>query len=160
AAAPDPKKQPEKKPEPMRVNLFGTPISFESKPVPAKLRMLGPFAVTNMSSSLKPQLRNAQFSLNESFLGLGLDQAAAVMWHRSQMTNLDKSIGGTNASAKLTPEEQRAISGSVPALMSYFEIVQHTEGLGDLLMKVVKLPSLWSVVRHAGVTADLYANEA
>lgn len=153
----------------MVVNLFGAPISFESKPVPATLRMLGPFAMAGSSKQLKPQVLNEQFSLNESFLGLGLEQAAEVVYQRNQKTHAiqassstnsvardDKTANAsnTNASPKLTPEQKRAISGAVPALMSYFEIVQHTEGLEDLLLKLVKLPSVWSIVRHVGVTAD------
>jgi hypothetical protein len=59
------------------------------------------------------------------------------------------------ADVKLTPAEKRAISGAVPTLMSYFDIVEHTEGLEDLLFKLVKMPSLWSIVRHGGVEAGL-----
>ena len=165
AAEPDPKK-PAKPGKPMVVNLFGAPISFESKPVPARLRMLGPFPMSGTSKELKPELRNEQFSLNESFLGLGLEQAAEVVYHQNQMKHTARAesaagspvpadkLSNTNASPKLTPEQKRAISGAVPALMSYFEIVQHTEGLEDLLLKLVKVPSVWSIVRHLGVTAD------
>lgn len=168
ATEPDPKK-PNKPEKPMVVNLFGAPISFESKPVPAHLRMLGPFPMNGPSKQLKPQVRNEQFSLNESFLGLGLEQAAQVIYEKNQSrhsardsspTNSpaagDKrtNASNTNASPKLTPEQKRSISGAVPALMSYFEIVQHTQGLEDLLLKLVKLPSVWSIVRHVGVSAD------
>lgn len=166
AAEPDPKK-PTNHEKPMVVNLFGAPISFESKPVPATLRMLGPFPMTGSSKQLKARVLNEQFSLNESFLGLGLEQAAAVVYlrnkttHASQAASLTNSLApagntshvdNTNASPKLTPDQKRSISGAVPALMSYFEIVQHTEGLDDLLLKLVKLPSVWSIVRHVGVT--------
>lgn len=168
AVEPDPKK-PTKPEKPMVVNLFGAPISFESKPVPAKLRMVGPFPMNGSSKQLKPEVRNERLSLNESFLGLGLEQAAEVVYERNRTTysapnsspkNSPEAAGktsnssNTNASPKLTPEQKRSLSGAVPALMSYFEIVQHTEGLEDLLLKLVKLPSVWSIVRHVGVTAD------
>jgi hypothetical protein len=42
-----------------------------------------------------------------------------------------------------------------PALFSYFGVIEHTEGLEDILLKVVEKPSVWSVVRHVGVSADL-----
>ena len=167
-AAPDPGKTPAKKPSPFVVTIFGTAMKFESKPVPAKLRMLGPYSVSGMSKPLKPEEKDAQFSLNESFLSLGLEQAAAVWWQWNQMTNTDLASSnsppaksGANkardwtADRKPTAAEQRALAGSIPALMSYFEIVQHTEGLEKLLFKLVKLPSLWSVIRHAGVRADI-----
>jgi hypothetical protein len=172
AAAPDPGKTPAKKPSPFVVTMFGTTMKFESKPVPAKLRMLGPFSVEGMSKPLKPEEKDAQFSLNESFLSLGLEQAAAVWWQWSQMTNTDlapsnsppaksgtNKARGWNADRQPTAAEQRALAGSIPALMSYFEIVQHTEGLEKLLFKLVKLPSLWSVIRHAGVRTDILLGE-
>jgi hypothetical protein len=170
AAAPDPKNDATNKEPPLTVNLFGTPITFESKPVPAKLRMLGPFSAGHSSNQLKAEEHHAQFSLNESFLGVGLDKAAAVIWHRNQMDASDNSDAtnatpGTNSISKtrgrgsdkkLTPAEQRALSGAVPTLTSYFEIVHHTEGLKELLFKVVKLPSLWSVIKHRGVSMGLF----
>jgi hypothetical protein len=39
--------------------------------------------------------------------------------------------------------------------MSYFEIVQHTGGLKGLLYKLVDMPSLWSLIRHRGVSMNL-----
>jgi hypothetical protein len=133
---------------PFVINLLGTPMSFESMPVPARLRMLGPFSVSG-ASKLKPQRKDTSFSLNESFLAVGLDQAAVVILRRTKETN---SI----AKAKLTLAEKRALTGAVPALMSYFDIVQHTEGLEDLLIKLIKTPSLWSIVRHHGVNVSLF----
>jgi hypothetical protein len=152
-----PKKEPAKKPAPMVVNLFDTPITFESKPVPARLRMLGPFSVSAASKQLKPEDKKTRFWLNESFLGVGLDQAAAVISRRFHAMATNSTTISTNSyrDVKLTPAEKRAISGAVPALMSYFDIVEHTEGLEDLLFKLVKMPSLWSMVRHGGVEAGL-----
>jgi hypothetical protein len=40
-------------------------------------------------------------------------------------------------------------------LVSYVTIVQHAKGLDDLLMKVIDRPSLWSILRQAGVHADI-----
>ncbi len=138
-------------PPPYVLNLFGSPIKFESKPVPAKLRMLGPFAVSKTASDSKEQ--TDQFELNESFLALGLEQAAEVMHDRNVMTNSAPEARDI-MKAKLTPQEQRALAGAIPALTSYFEIVQHTDGLESLLYKVVKLPSVWSMVRRFGVTVE------
>jgi hypothetical protein len=142
----------------MVVHLFDTPVSFESKPVPAKLRMVGPFAVEG-TTKLKSEDKTARFWLNESFLGVGLDRAAEVISRRFHGTNSDNDFASSTnsyANIKLTVAEKRAISGAVPALMSYFEIVEHTEGLEDLLFKLVKMPSLWSMVRHGGIDANLH----
>jgi len=152
---------------PMVVHMFNRAISFPSKPVPAKLQILGPFD-TGRESHLKARTQTAQFELNESFLGIGLDQAAAVIWRRNQTAQATNSTALTDsadeatqkrkheANKKLSPDEQRALAGIIPALMSYFDIVQHTEGLEDLLTKLVKLPSVWSIVRNLGVTPGFY----
>jgi hypothetical protein len=138
-------------PPPFVINLFGSPIKFESKPVPANLRMLGPFAVSDTTTEIKEQ--TAKFDLNESFLALGLEQAAEVLHHENVMNNTAPKARNI-LKAKPTLEEQRALAGLVPALSSYFEIVQNTQGLESLLYKVVKLPSVWSIVRRFGVTAE------
>ena len=154
AAAPVPQKESAKKPAPLVVHLFDTPVTFESKPVPARLRMLGPFPVSGSLKQIKPEDQKTRLWLNESFLGVGLDQAAAVIARRFHAASTN-----SGADANLTQEEKRAISGAVPTLMSYFEIVEHTEGLEDLLFKLVKMPSLWSIVRHRGVEASLHIDK-
>jgi hypothetical protein len=52
---------------------------------------------------------------------------------------------------KLTAGQERALMGSIPALLSYFDIVQNTPGLSDILYEIVDLPSAWSLVRNAGI---------
>ena len=153
---------------PMVVHMFNREISFPSKLLPASLQMLGPFE-TAQTSHQKATTQTAQLELNESFLGVGMDRAAAVIWHWKQTTNSTPATNSPNRSAeehkreanqKLTPDEQEAIAGIIPALMSYFEIVQHTEGLEDLLTKLVKLPSVWSIVRRLGVTPEFRFGDA
>ena len=137
-------------------SAFGPPMKFKSKPYPVKLRMFGPFAVAPSARQPKWKETDAQFSVNEDFLALGLDQAAALLHRWSKVTNFNK---GLTSKAMLamnpTPEEQRALCAVFPALISYFEIVQHTEGLEDLLRKLIELPSLWSIIKHRGVEMTL-----
>ena len=142
---------------PMVVHMFNRKMSFPSRPVPATLRMLGPFAVSN-SIKLKSRNQSDKITLNETFLGLGLQRAAEVMWKYNLGTN-STSAPRHIGDMKLTPHEQEAIAGSLPALMSYFDIVQNTDGLEDLLIKLIKMPSVWSIVRHFGVTAVFYLGE-
>ena len=156
---------------PMVLHMFNREISFPSKPIPASLQMLGPFDAAQ-NSHLKFRKQTAQFKLNESFLGLGLDRAAAAIQHRDQLAKTTNSpaVSGPpspaaqeqmrEANKNLSPEEQRAIAGMIPALMSYFQIVQHTEGLEDLLIKLIKIPSVWSIIRQFGVTPELYFGNA
>jgi hypothetical protein len=55
----------------------------------------------------------------------------------------------------LTSDEERALSGMIPALTSYFEIVQQSGGLNDAFSKIVNTPSAWSVVWNAGVQTSM-----
>lgn len=144
-------------PPPMVINMFKRKMSFPSRPIPATLRMLGPFSVSDITK-LKSRDQSDKFTLNETFLGLGLQRTAEVMWKHNQQTNSASSTPRRSMNdMNLTPQEQEAIAGSVPALTSYFEIVQNTDGLEDLLIKLIKMPSVWSIVRHLGVTAMFYS---
>jgi len=156
ATAPDPTK-PAAKPSKFTVDSsFGPPMKFKSKPAPAKLRMLGPFGAAGWKKPPQSEVAKAQFSLNEDFLGLGLDEAAAAMFRWSKTVDFSKSVTSKALLAvNPTPAEQRAVCGTFPALISYFEIVQHTEGLKDLLYKLVEMPSLWSMIKHRGVDVNL-----
>src|SRR5213075_1670223 len=95
---------------------------------------------------------DALFSVNEDFLALGLDRSAALLHQWSKITNFSKGVTSKALLAmNPTPAEKQTISAAFPALISYFEIVQHTEGLEDLLRKLIELPSLWSIIKHRGV---------
>ncbi len=155
AEAPDPLKPPQKKGMFVVNSGFGPPMKFESTRVAAKLRLLGPFAVTNMARPPKATETDAHFFLNQGFLGLGLDQSAALMARWSQTTNFAQAVTSKAIKAmNPTPAEQRAICATFPALFSYADIVQHTEGLEALFFKLVELPSVWSLVRNLGVKTD------
>jgi hypothetical protein len=155
ATTPDPTKPAEKPAKITVSSSFGPPMKFESKPAPVRMQMLGPFGATGWKKPPKSELTKAQFSLNEDFLGLGMDQAAAAVFRWSRAVDFSKAVS-SNALAvvKPTQAEQRAVCGTFPALMSYFEIVQHTEGLKGLLYKLVELPSLWSMIKHRGMHID------
>ena len=141
-------------------SAFGAPIKFKSKPYPVKLRMFGPFAVAGPAKQSKWKETDARFTVNEDFLALGMDQAAATLYRWSKVTNFNKGITSKAMLAmNPTPAEQRVLSATFPALISYFEIVQHTEGLEDLLRKLIELPSLWSIIKHRGVQMGLTFGE-
>jgi len=151
AANPDPAKATNKPATFTVSSALGPPIKFKSRPYPVKLRMFGPFAPSSTRQPISKET-TAQFSVNEDFLALGMEQAAALLYRWSKTTNFSKDMSFKALRAmNPTPEEQRALSSVFPALISYFEIVQHTEGLEDLLKKLIELPSLWSIIRHRGV---------
>jgi len=135
-------------------SAFGPPEKFRSRPAPLTLRMFGPFVA--IGSTRPKQETDARFSVNEDFLALGLDKSAALLSRWSKATNFNKAVTSKALLAmNPTPAEQRAMAATFPALFSYFDIVQHTEGLEDLLRKLIELPSLWSVIKRRGVTMNL-----
>jgi hypothetical protein len=147
----------------------GRKFEFESTRVAASIRTLGPYDVSDQKRKLKPTDKTARVSLQQGYLALGLDNAAkaAMRLRKSSKTKSGLAYGprpfGDKALARgreltnivqLTLEEERALGGAGPALESYFTIVQQTEGLSDILFKLVDLPSMWSIARNRGVTAN------
>ena len=146
----------------------GDKLEFASSQSPVNLLLLGPFAEAG-GKSPRAKEQKARFTLDKGFLGLGFDEAAAaiVRMRQAKLTNQFEAspepftpaqiAAGKKAVAALglTPTEQRALAGLGPALLSYFELVQHTPGLDRLFYKVVDLPSVWSIVRHVGTKASL-----
>ena len=146
----------------------GRKFEFESTRVPVLVRTLGPYDASNQKRKLKAADKTARVSLQQGYLALGLDNAAkAAMRLRESKTRGGLAYGprpfGEKALARgreltniihLTVEEERALGGAGPALESYFTIVQQTEGLSDILFKLIDLPSMWSIARNKGVTAN------
>jgi len=176
ASQPTPKDKPPKPAPPTILYAStGQKMEFTSSPSWVEMRTLGPFA--NGAGKQKPPVardEQTRCTLDQGFLALGMDQAAAAV---IRMTQFKEQVGKTNwaftiateppspARAReskeiaelmhLTAEEQRAIGGACPAMMSYFSVVGETPHLQELMFKVVDLPSVWSVVGHLGVKTDL-----
>ncbi|MGC3958234.1 MAG: HAD family hydrolase [Verrucomicrobiota bacterium] len=131
-------------------------IQFKSRIVPMQLQMFGPFDPIDTNKPAKVNVTKSEFAVTEDFLALGLDQPAALLHRWGQTTNFS---GPVTSKALLalnpTPDEQRAICATFPALMSYFNIVQHNDGLEDLLYKLIETPSLWSLIKHRGVDVNI-----
>ena len=111
-----------------------------------------------------------RFVLDKGFLALGFDQAAAaILRFREMKVKGSFNFRGTPfAEAEieraqklaetlhLTDAEERALAGAVPALLSYLNILHHASGLEDIAFKIIARPSLWSILRHGGVTAGIW----
>lgn len=161
AATPDPTKATNKPVTFTVGSAFGPPMKFKSKPYPVKLHMFGPFIAAGLTKQPKWKETDAKFSVNEDFLALGLDQPAALLHRWSKATNFNRGVTSKALLAmNPTPAEQRAFCAAFPALISYFEIVEHTEGLEDLLRKLIELPSLWSILKHRGIEMSITFDDA
>jgi hypothetical protein len=148
----------------------GNKFEFASSPVFVRLRTLGPFAEPSAKRK-PPKVKDlsARFALDQGFLSLGLDRGSAAIlrmkqtgtkgdvWFRSKpFGEAEVSKARKLAAAvRLTAQEERAMGASVPALLSYFKVVQETQGLENILLQVVDLPSFWSILWQRGVTANL-----
>jgi hypothetical protein len=148
----------------------GTKFEFAPSPALVELQTLGPFSESQgKTKAAAPQPAKARFAVNQGFLGLGLDQGAATIYRLEQANTHGSFWLGpkppsaaqiaefrkTAEATHITTEEERAVGGMLPALLSYFEIVGETEGLEDIMMKVIRKPSVWSVVGHLGVSVNL-----
>ena len=172
--APTASEQAAKPPDPMVLyTSFGNKLQFESAPAYVAMRVLGPFVEAGgRKKPPKVEDKSTRFSVNKGFLGLGLDRGAAVDYrihHVKDVTlhgsfqmsgspfNADQIARGRKLveAYHITPDEERAWAGSIPALLSYFEILQETPGLSDVVFKVVELPSIWSLLRHGGISAGI-----
>jgi hypothetical protein len=146
----------------------GDKVTFVPSEAPVTLRLLGPFA-DGTGKPPKVLDQRARINLDPGFLSIGLDEAAGA-FHRMRQNKLHGGFpvrgrpftepeiaAGKRAMAalQLSAKEQRAIAGSQLALMSYVHLVQETPGLDGLFYKVVKLPSVWSLVRHLGVSPSV-----
>lgn len=152
----------------------GSRLEFVSTPAQVTLRTLGPFDASPRKRALKHHDKTAQFTLDEGFLALGLDRAAVALM-RLRQTNVKGSFAFSSQPfsqaaitktrkltdpVRLTTDEERALAGAAPALMSYFDIVQRTEGLSDILFELIDLPSMWSLLTKGGVNTNFrFANE-
>lgn len=148
----------------------GEKIEFSQSVVPVQLRIVGPFSErTRRARAAKIEDQRARITVNQGFLRLGLEPAAAatygivqnhrhgsfVVRSRPFTTNEIAQARRSMAGLQLNKEEQRAIAGANLALDSYARIIEQTPGLNDILSRVVKPPSLWSVMWHLGVKVNL-----
>jgi hypothetical protein len=155
----------------------GNRYEFPRSPVGIQVRILGPFPEPDprRRKSAAPGDEKALVFVNQNFLSLGLDGGAAAIhrWGQAAQaegaTNFVDSFDAadkpyysirTNHDAALavhwhvTPAEERAVVCWDPALDAYFDIVGETPNLDHILLKVVSLPSIWSVFKNVGVKVD------
>jgi hypothetical protein len=140
-------------------------MEFVSTPAFVTLRTIGPFLAGD--SGNKPRDKTARLVLDQGFLALELDRAAAALLRMRRSQTKGPFASGTdpfgdelidkcrkaNASWQVLPEEERALAGSFPALVSYFNTVQQTPELMEIVTKALDRPSLWSLAWHAGISS-------
>lgn len=148
----------------------GNQFEFASSPAFVSLRSIGPFRERRLGE--KPPLlqdRVTRFTVDQGILGIGLDRAAAAL-HRMVLTgtrggfqfrdtpfNKAESLESRALAhaVHLTSDEERALSGMIPALLSCSDIARQTGGLNDVFLKIMNMPSVWSVLWNMGVQTSM-----
>jgi len=153
-----------KPPPPMVMySSYGGTQVCVSVPAFVVVRTLGPF--DDKTKPGKAPEKSARFELNKGHLSLGLHQAAAAFqaleqgpvrgnWSVRHRPFTEEQLAKGREMAtrlQLSPETERAMIGTIPALLSYFEVVRNSPGLSDIFFEVVDLPSAWSIIRHVGI---------
>jgi len=162
------------KPKPVVLyNAIGDKFEFEKVPVAFRIRTIGPFVNSaSFWGAPTPKDDSGRASVNGTFLVLGLDKCMAVLYrldtNDTENTNnlfetADKPFPAATvkenqklaAPLRVTLEGRRALAAAQPTLVSYFTAVGETPDLEGIMWKVISLPSVWSLVKHVGVSASL-----
>jgi hypothetical protein len=145
----------------------GLKFKFLSTNRSMSLRTLGPFqSVGGKPKKGKTQDLKAEAVVNEGFLALGLNRAAAAIervvpskgsgdlfwFSQSPPTPGQTTKGKALAEALgITAEDERALCAAGPALMSYLMLTQNSPGLQDIYYALMDWGSVWSVLSNGGV---------
>ncbi len=157
----------------------GHEFRFAGSRAALALRVLGPFEDGKPASREAREGKKARVLTQAEYLGLGLDRACQVILKLQAMRTQPRpdnplpaeqqSLGFGNrpfppevvAAAQkravqfgLTQEDERALVGSLPALLEFFGIVSRTPGLQDILKSVMDLP-WWSILKSGGKMPDI-----
>ena len=152
----------------------GTEVRYGGARLALELRLVGPFRDDAPASPANPPAitdKHARSLVNAQLLGLGFDRAC-VVW--SRLVSASKT-GPDNAPINLrfgpkpfpadriakdralvdtlgiTHDEERSLAGTSPALLAFFDEVQKTPGLREILTELLDKTSLaWSLLTHTG----------
>ena len=155
-------------------NSTGDKFEFTNQPVTFHSRAIGPYVDTaSFWGQPVAKDKSAQTEVDGGYLSLGIDKLAAcfqrltILSETTHVTNIDfdftateKPPSDTKAARnrkfatllQITPAEERALAGGFPMIESYFDAVGETPNLDGIMLKVASLPSMWSIIKHAGIT--------
>ncbi len=142
----------------------GTTLTFKNAYAFLDLSTRGPFAERGRPDKKPGEERRARTAVNSEHLMLGFDRAcrAAIRLRENSTDGMGFSfktspfppedIPANRARADalgLTPDEERAFAGTIPALLGFFQIALTTPGVQEIMTEVLDIP-FWSVVSRGG----------
>ncbi len=138
-------------------------------PTAVLIHVFGPYSPKRGGASPKAIWSGAL--VNPEFLRLGLERTAALFSRISHDSGSDPRLKGLHftlsvssnpfprdqvardraatAALEITDAESRAYAGFIPAMMAFFQIVNQTPGMRELLFKILDVP-WWQLVAHGG----------
>ena len=144
----------------MNSNTSGRKYEFGSGRVLAlDIRTAGPF----LEGQNPPETEKyGRTFISPDLLGMGLDGScrAILKYTAAQAAASPAGAAGGAAPIVLSEEEERAAMGFVPALIAFFQGVQATPGLREILWEIAEKPSVWSIIKRGGkVDTNLNCNQ-
>ncbi|MES2693184.1 MAG: hypothetical protein V4773_06900 [Verrucomicrobiota bacterium] len=141
----------------------GAVSRFESTRQALALRLIGPFASDAKPGAKAPPDNRARTLIKADFLALGMDRMAAALM---KLGSANLNYGMSNnpfpparvaedkpvaEALGLSAADEQAFAGFMPAMMSFFDVVQKTPGLREILFEMVNKVSLgWTVISSGG----------
>lgn len=157
----------------------GHEFRFAGSRAALAMRVLGPFEQGRAPSREARDGKRVRVLTQSEYLGLGLDRSCQVILRLQAARSQATKEGGAPAEQQslgvgsqpfppdvvaaaqkraaihgLTVEDERALTGSLPALLEFFGIVSRTPGLQDILMSVIDVP-WWSILKSGGKVPDI-----
>lgn len=149
----------------------GHELRFESEPAALAIQSIGPLtgADAGRKASTASTVKRARTRVAADFLALGLDRPPAMAERTKKKREEDPSLpsGGleigmkpfppdviertrvTTEAVGITEADERALIGSILALIEFFQIASKTSGLQEVVMSVIDVP-WWSIIRSGG----------
>lgn len=152
----------------------GRKVEFSPGPFEGLLiHVFGPFSDTNGSGHAKDIWAGSL--VDPQFLGLGLDQTAALLRRLDQKSAEDPTRKFPNFACNtrpfppeqtppirtwadrlgITENEEHSYAGGVPALLYFFQIASQTPGVRDIVIEAIDIP-WWSIAAHGGRIANTH----
>lgn len=152
----------------------GRKVDFSPSPFEGMLiHVLGPFSAAKGAAKAKDVWSGSL--VNPQFLGLGIDQTAALFRRLALRSQEDPTLKGGNFSVgsevfsteqinetrkwvgpmAVTEAEERAYAGFIPSMFDFFKIASQTPGVREIVFEILDVP-WWSLVAHGGRISDIY----
>ena len=155
--------------------ITGQTLRYPSEWSAVAIRIAGPYGDQPQDGiESGPVDKRSRTLVRAAFLGLGFDRWCSLVLRTFPTVEGGKRLapGGIEPSQVLswgarpfgddeireakrlaaevgvTPEQERFVAGSTPALNGFLHVAAKTPGSADIMLEIMKIPSLWSIVRR------------